>query len=1122
MNSILRRSLALVAAACCAAAASLPAQSALPVSETVMVGGVTTQSAGQSWAYLFWQTDSLDLLSSRTYSVWQKAGDATSANAYTRIGVVTLQSDPGAVAGIVDRATSVLNEDAVALDQTVSALFGDLMPTLTQVPAPQRLAHKISAVLRGVTADPRQLQSLVLASRHHPTISLAVGQAYAAKIPASGAVTFEVREYSPTAKTDVATLGRVTLDASQPFALPVPTMVRQVADSTQQGFNSLNVKLVWDAPDALRRVFPLTQGFNLFRVKRSVAEQNGWQNNAPAASQLATLALASNSGVGRVNRAAIVPKKQLTAAEAMVAQSGEQFFTDDVSRMPGYPNAPQMPKNGDQYYYFVTTRDALGRDNVGNASPGLLATFCDRGMPDTPAGLKVTNEYTYNNGVSKQFLRLTWKANDNSGAKKTTGYVVYRWVTPDGPLALTGNPGLPVSRDPLAMMIAGPIPHVEGQTTFSYDDTGAGAPSPATDLNQTFWYSVRAIDNGSFDAAPGGPFCNVPPFGGNLSANSPTAYGTLRNRVGPAAPSGLVSILCPVPAIAAVGAVRVPDATLDPNRRYVELIAGRQAAESNIEAVDFEAQVNNNWIQLGRVHFGAGETTVTRKWSAPVGQIPTNGTVRARAVTANGDTSAFANVTYGDLSAGFIARCSWVVAANYVRVPLNPLVGGGRCSAHTPPPADSGVVAPNGNGVLVEFVPPAGTKQYKLYSRVDNGPLTLQKEDSQNFQPGQLLQVVGDLLPATTSQVCLFLQVFDVDGNPSPMTALGCMTFKGAAPLAKPMLAPIASAGTEAAPQAQIQWFCPPVGVDHFDVWISSSPTDLPAQLSATLNQDGTTPLGTSLEKIGGGFSYNFTYQIYNTERVGPAFGNGGAVFAVQFPVALGQKLRVKVRAVSEAGDHGPFSNVESYAWAPPPAFVGPDVPWPQRSLPAKGDASAFSGPVAPYYFAQNGWVGIGIGQTQGNSRTFTQLGREVVQLQGSQAIDSYLYTADFKNPDVTRHALPCLLYRTQVPDLPAPPNKPLANYPTVPGDVVQVSPLIETIATATEAYPGGGTGVSIYDPFIHVETVNLAGTRLNAFYLKDTTPVVSGARYVYLLVLLDPATREIERVLPLPAIDIP
>lgn len=1109
------------AAAALLAAGALHAQSGLPASETVMLGGVTTQSSGQAWAYLFWQTDSLDLLNKRTYSLWQKSGDASSANAYSRIGIVNLQSDPSAVAAIIDRATLVLNEDPVALDQSISALFQNLMPTLTQVPPAQRLAHKVSAVLRGVTADPRQLQSLVLASRHHPTVALAVGQAFSAKIPSAGPVTFELREYDAAGKKDVATLGRVTLDHSTPVALPVPTTVRQVADSTQQGFNSLNIKLVWDAPDTLRRILPITQGFNVYRVKRSTAQSNGWHNAPPAASVLAGMAGVNGSGVGRVNRAAVMPKKQLTAAEAMAAQTGDQFITDDVSHMPGYPQAPQTPQNGDQYYYFVTTRDALGRDNTGNASPGTLCTFCDRGMPDVPSGLKVTNEYAYNLGQPKQFLRLTWKANDNSGSKKTTGYVVYRWSTPDGPLANTGNPPLPVSRDPLANMIAGPIPHVNGQATYSFDDTGVGAPTPANDLNQTYWYSIRAIDNGSFDAPPGGPFCNVPPFGGNLSPNSPTAYGTLRNRTGPGAPSGVVSILCPVPGISALGVARLTDNTLDPNQRYLELVATRPAGETNIEAVDFEVQNGQAWDSLGRVHFGAGENAVLRKWNGPLGQIPTSGTLRARTVAVNGDVSSYATQTFGDLSAGILLRPTWATSLDYIRTATNPLTGGGRCSVHTPPNPDTGVIAPNGNGVLVEFIPPPGTRQYKLYARVDNGTLTLVKEDSQNFQPGQLLQVVGDLLPAATSQVCLFLQVFDIDGNPSPMTSLGCLTFAGAAPLPKPMLAPIASAGTEAAPVAQVQWFCPPVGVEKFEVWLSSTPNDLPAALSTVLNLDPSNPTGTSLEKLGNGFFFNFTYQVFVTERIGPAFGSG-SLFSVSFPVTLGQKVRAKVRAVSESGKKGPFSNVEVHEWAPPSTFVGPDVPWPARPLPAKGNPADFSGTVSAVYFPIEGWVGVGLGATPGNSRSFSAQGRTVTQIQGTQSIESYLYTAAFKNPDTTRNALPCVLYRTQVPDLPAPPNKPLANYPTVPGDVVQVSPLLESIAATTEPYPGGGNGVTIYDPFIHVESIALGGTRLNAFYLKDTTPVLSGARYVYLLVLLDPTTREVARVLPLAPVDIP
>jgi hypothetical protein len=110
------------------------------------------------------------------------------------------------------------------------------------------------------------------------------------------------------------------------------------------------------------------------------------------------------------------------------------------------------------------------------------------------------------------------------------------------------------------------------------------------------------------------------------------------------------------------------------------------------------------------------------------------------------------------------------------------------------------------------------------------------------------------------------------------------------------------------------------------------------------------------------------------------------------------------------------------------------------------------------------------------------------------------------------------VLYRTQIPDQ----ALPIPNYPTVPGDVVQVSPLMENIAFAVEPNGANSTGLTIYDPFIHVLSLTLGSTSSTAIYLKDTTPVISGARYQYLLVLLDPSSHEIAHVLPLPTIDIP
>jgi hypothetical protein len=171
--------------------------SPLPADQTITVGGLTTQSGSQAWAYLFWDTAATVLLSGRTYAIWQKTGAANSANSYAKVGLVTLQTDPRSVGGIIDRAKMALGEDTVALDTTVSGLFEKLMPTLTDVPAAERTAVRVSAVLRGVGNDIKKLQTLLLTAKMHPSIALCTGHGYAAKIPSTGNVTFEIREVQP-------------------------------------------------------------------------------------------------------------------------------------------------------------------------------------------------------------------------------------------------------------------------------------------------------------------------------------------------------------------------------------------------------------------------------------------------------------------------------------------------------------------------------------------------------------------------------------------------------------------------------------------------------------------------------------------------------------------------------------------------------------------------------------------------------------------------------------------------------------------------------------------------------------------------------------------------------------
>jgi hypothetical protein len=102
---------------------------------------------------------------------------------------------------------------------------------------------------------------------------------------------------------------------------------------------------------------------------------------------------------------------------------------------------------------------------------------------------------------------------------------------------------------------------------------------------------------------------------------------------------------------------------------------------------------------------------------------------------------------------------------------------------------------------------------------------------------------------------------------------------------------------------------------------------------------------------------------------------------------------------------------------------------------------------------------------------------------------------------------MPAVLYRQQVANF---------FYPTVSGDVVQVSPLIENIF-----FSGTGPNYTyLNDPFF---MLSLAGSGQNLYFdivLKDTQPVVVGARYRYSFVRFKD-NHEIAEVLPLGEVEV-
>jgi hypothetical protein len=516
--------------------------------------------------------------------------------------------------------------------------------------------------------------------------------------------------------------------------------------------------------------------------------------------------------------------------------------------------------------------------------------------------------------------------------------------------------------------------------------------------------------------------------------------------------------------------------------------------------------------QLGRVHFSGGGNVVTKDLEIP--RIGTDlkelGMVMARAVSSRGQLSGWSSQRIQVPQPYERAVASWNVFAQYTRVVYDELnrEQDRDCSVHVIPPSWA---LPVGEDPWIEvgFTPTEGTRQYKLYYRIDNGPLTLAREQSGDFNLLVALSVLLEVMPASAADVCLFLQTFDLNGNPSRMQRLACVPVEGSEPLPTPMLAPVVSSTDGTTPTATLTWFCPPHGLDRFRVWIASTPTPLPADASDLLYVDSSAPIPNEKDEQVGAELRTFDYRSFNTELIGPLFGNG-AEFSLSFPVMMGSSMRVKVAAVTADGTVGPWSNAVDYSWTPDAGFTGPDVPWPARPMTSYAGATSFHPELQTVYLPERQTAGVRIGKFEGPVEVlFDEKERKWVYwvFRDGRPEDS-LFTSTFGSPAQERTVLPAILYRTQLADG--------TNYTEVPGDVVQVSPLMEHIITE----PLSGS-YRVHDPFIHI-AVDPRNQRFQAIYLVDTQPQAVGASYTYLLVLFDPETMEPLQILPTGTITIP
>lgn len=1047
--------------------ASIQSARAQALDEVVYTVGATARDASnRHWGYVLWQGDAPDLVQNKRFAVYAKQGSAAAVNPYARQAIVGVQTEPAVIQVVLNRAAN-LGDDFAQLESRINNLFQKIIP-----PGSFSLADKISIVIRGSLNDANHFNNLMALSRLHPSISLCLGMAHATLLE-PGETTFEVREFDLANNADIRVVGRVTVQAGIVIELPATGIPIAVPDPSAKG--DLNVRLRWGTPDGLRRLSLLNYGFNVYRMSKAFAEGNAFHVTPPSSGIL--IGLLGNPNVKQLNNQPVLQNKQYTIAEApnLVLDGTNSFFADDNRR---YEPGGVPHQNGDQYYYFVAPRDVLGR--IGRVSPGALVTICDRLPPNAPTGVTVVNDYKFEGGVSKQSLRVRWKQ-DNSGTDTVKNYYVYRWEGPGQVQVLAGNP--------LLRRIAGPIAHAPGQEFNTYLDDGAGAPAMPADASKTFWYTVRSEDESA--------------CGGNLSANSAPAFGVLRDRVGPAAPGGWVDLVCRRPVVVSDRYRSTPDRDQqNQSLAYYNILCTRRDAGIQwAEFWAFDRTIESNY--LGRVFFKPTESVVNVRFAIPRSALSGRDVVFFCRVGAPNGLVSTVTVNSGVGIPTFAELREVLFNAHTEVEKFRPTPQRrGDCFRHdpvTPPnPGEPGEIDPI--DVTIQLTP--GTKEYKLYRRIDFGPLTLVKQGPADFDVVTAIQIPDEALPPNAASICYYGQLFDEHGNPSPLTLLGddCILVAGTTPLPTPMLAGLQITGTEASPKMTIKWFCPPYGVERFMIHIASKPEIMPASISSVLS-DYISPTPEEVVYTEDGVTETNEFFIYRTPRIGPGFGNG-AQFDVEVSVAQGRKYTVFIKAVGKDESVGPRSNVEDGIWSPA-IVAGPQVPWPARPLPP---LNIFSTNLIATRLPASIFDGVGVLIGLTTERTTQGSTRQPGYIHSDQDPMTYI----FKNADGD-HLFPVAMYRVQVAS---------AAFPVVSGDVVQVTPLMEQIAFNRQLVNGINV-VTIVDPFIALVS-GAAGTNVpwSLLYLLDTQPVILGAKYLYLLVRFDDQ-HEIEEVVPSTIVEV-
>lgn len=1172
----------------------------------------TTDAAGRPWAYIAFTPENTGVLRGRALAVYLKNGLPADPGSFVRQGVVSPELEMSLMAVFIERGRQI-GEDLVELDAVLYDLYrtrgAERNQIINPLPTPPKppLAEMLAALLNRAAGDAETASSMRLLAMGHPSVRMAMGEAWAGPLTAAPGqpVTLEVREWSTAG--DGGVVARLTLAAGQPVVLPAPGPPVQVPDLTPKG--DLNIKLRWGQDANLSRQSPLSAGFNVWRVSKAFAVSNGVDAAPPSLAQLKSWVLSGHAKKS-VERP-VTPSKLLSLAEAanLVADSTTHFMTDDGGRF--HNNGAGQPVDepfaeGEEYTFFVTTRDILGRDGPPSM-PG-HGIVCRTLPPPVPSDLRAENYWEPNANATSgtQTAQFFWRANTNTARDVTTYYEIY---SGDDLTSLQSNEG----KNALAPIAAGQL-HTADNVLMSYvDDTPVLA---AKGFGETMWYSVRAV--------------HVSPLGPIKSDFAAPVMIAKRQREGPAAPSGVVEANCGRASVIFLSQQTVTPPELPANDGLIRVRLLCQRLDPGIAHVDLSVRVGANVTDLGQHIYGVEGDWVAADFEIHTSDLPGQSlTVICQSTTHQGMLSNVKEqliegltaegrreVTFqtkslsnSDLTPGEIfsdellepfvsvpavatpeglglALPSSTLNGRVVVVQTSPSGGsfgtwttrghgtvrdsqvyfsfppattqpaldgrvyavkefGGTCTdlAYTPGSGKAGKL-----GVVIFTT--ARSEEYRLFRRINDGPYTLVGQGGAAYAAGNPVNAIrreDEALPMTSCTICYYAQTVDRDGNASALVRLEPCIERKAPTLPKPRLSPPAAIGTAAAPKMKLTWMCPPQGVERFLITIKAkggpavqsalenasayslvapispalagrqvhymgadddakvTPTKQaagPASQSANADNRSVLSLGTAAIK--------FAKMVNTSSFVTPPLGNGFPAeppFHAEFDVQAGVTYEVFVQGLQgvilNGKGRGPKSAIYQFKWeeivpGDPPKVAWPARPMPEVTLVAGVEAGELHPVMWPTGLNGERPVGVKLASlpSQG-TEDFETIANEIVYAprSTSRGFRRYDPNAHLPRPlgNGIRQVQGVVLYRQQVAN---------ALFPTVPGDVVQVSPLVRKIAWIPSTV-SGRNAARLIDPFFAL--------RLNAppgdihysidLFLLDTQGVVNGARYHYYVV---------------------